>query len=307
MNLHSGCFAYPPESILCFGVYNSIMRFTHNILSNKVIRGAGVICSFVICVAAFAQPTRIPHGTLDLISENSSVAPGHDFTVGLQFKMDKGWHIYWVNPGDSGEPPHLTWQLPRGLKAGEIIWPAPRRMGPSTIINYVYDGDVLLMVPIRAGVDYSPSPSDKLEASVRFLICSDQMCVPGRAQLSLALPAKSQTNSEAVAASFAAARTHLPKAPPDNWKISGHAEKDSFVIDIQAGHAIPEGTFFPLHESEVDNAALQGVSARPTGMRLTLRKSGELTKSLANLKGVLELSDGQSYLIDVPIAPAARR
>jgi len=225
------------------------MRFTHNILWQKIARIAGVIFAFVVGAAAFAQPARVPHGTIDLISENSSVAPGHDFTVGLQFKMDKGWHIYWVNPGDSGEPPHVTWQLPRGLKAGDIVWPAPRRMGASTIINYVYDGDVLLMVPIHAGLDYSPSASDKLDASIRFLICSDQMCVPGKAHLSLALPAKSSTNAEAVAASFAAARTKLPKSPPENWKISGHVEKDLFIIDIQAGHAISQGTFFPLHES----------------------------------------------------------
>lgn len=278
--------------------------------------------SFLILVATFvlmtclllggapitAQPARIPHGTLELISDNSAITRGHEFTVGLQFKMERGWHIYWVNPGDSGEPPRVTWQFPKGLSAGEIIWPAPQRMGSSTIVNYVYGGDVLLTAPVRAGADYSASPSDKLEAAVKFLICNEQMCMPGNAQLSLAISAKSIVPPDAAtAAAFAAARARLPKPAPANWKLSGHAEKDSFVIEIQAGRPIPPGYFFPLHESEINDSAPQLAGTRPTGLRITLHKSSELTKPLANLKGVLELPDGQAYLLDVPIASVAHR
>jgi len=255
-----------------------------------------------------AQSAHIPHGTLELISENSAVSAGHDFTVGLEFKMERGWHIYWENPGDSGEPPHVTWQLPKGITAGEIKWPAPRKMGASTIVNYVYDGDVLLMAPIRVGADYSGSASDKIDAAVKFLICSDQMCMPGKAQLSLAVPAKAQSASDgATAAIFAAARARLPKPAPANWKVSGHAEKDSFTIEIQAGQPIAQGYFFPLNESQIENSAPQIAASRPTGLRLTLRKSGELTKPLANLKGVLELPSGEAYLVDVSLTPAARQ
>ncbi len=116
-----------------------------------------VVWLLLIGIATSAQPTHIPHGTLELVSDTSAISAGHEFTVGLQFKMERGWHIYWVNPGDSGEPPHVTWQLPKGLTAGDVMWPAPRKMGASTIVNYVYDGDVLLIAPIRAGVDYSAS------------------------------------------------------------------------------------------------------------------------------------------------------
>jgi DsbC/DsbD-like thiol-disulfide interchange protein len=249
-----------------------------------------------------AQSAHIPHGTLELVSDNSATTPGHDFTVGVEFKMERGWHIYWENPGDSGEPPRVTWQLPKGLTAGEIKWPAPRKMGASTIVNYVYDGNVLLMAPIRVGADYSASPSDKLEAAVKFLICSDQMCMPGKAQLALAAPAKAQSSQDsATAAIFAAARARLPKPAPANWKVSGHTEKDSFVIDIQAGQPIAQGYFFPLNESQVENSAPQIAASRPTGLRLTLRKSGELTVPVGILKGVLELPGGEAYLLNVPM------
>jgi DsbC/DsbD-like thiol-disulfide interchange protein len=257
--------------------------------------------------ATSAQSAHIPHGTLELISENSAITPGHDFTVGLEFKMERGWHIYWENPGDSGEPPHVTWQLPKGLTAGEIKWPAPRKMGASTIVNYVYDGDVLLMAPIRVGADYSASPSDKIDAAVKFLICSDQMCMPGKAQLSLDAPAKAQSVPDsATAAIFAAARSRLPKPAPANWKVSGHSEKDSFVIEIQSGQPISQGYFFPLNESQIENSAPQIAASQPTGLRLTLRKSGELTLPVGILKGVLELPGGEAYLLNVPIRLAGR-
>jgi len=265
------------------------------------------VCLWLVGTATYAQPTHIPHGTLELVSDTSSISAGHEFTVGLQFKMERGWHIYWVNPGDSGEPPHVTWQLPKGVTAGDVMWPAPQKMGASTIVNYVYDGDVLLMAPIRAGVDYSASAADKLEATVKFLICSEQMCMPGKAQLSLSLPVKApNTTVAANAPNFAAARERLPKPPPASWKFSGHAEKDSLVIEIQAGRPIPQAYFFPLHESQIENSAPQLAVSRPSGVRLTIRKSGELSKPLTNLAGVLELPGGEAYLVNVPIAPAGR-
>jgi DsbC/DsbD-like thiol-disulfide interchange protein len=44
---------------------------------------------------------------------------------------DDGWHIYWQNPGDSGEPPRIKWQLPSGVTATALEWPTPMRMTTS--------------------------------------------------------------------------------------------------------------------------------------------------------------------------------
>jgi hypothetical protein len=42
----------------------------------------------------------------------------------------------------------------------------------------------------------------------------------------------------------------------------------------------------------------------PTGFRLTLRKSDQLLKPIKRLKGVLELSTNQTYVIDVAVGDA---
>ena len=82
------------------------------------------------------------------MSSQSAVAPGQRFTVALEQDIKAHWHTYWQNPGDSGLPTRLQWQLPAGLQAGEIDWPLPKKIPIGTLANYGYEGTVLLAVPV---------------------------------------------------------------------------------------------------------------------------------------------------------------
>lgn len=269
----------------------------------------GLILCFLPVISAPALAASIPHGTVELVAENSWIAPGQSSTLGLHFKMERGWHIYWVNPGDSGEPVRIAWQLPQGVTAGDIQWPAPHKMGASTIVNYVYDGDVVLLIPMRAATSLTPTSQAKLGAMVRFLICSDQMCVPGKAQLSVELPVKSQSPATdgSVQGMFAAARTRLPRSAPANWKVSVREVKDSFVVDITAGQGIAQAYFYPLAESQIDNAAPQGFAVTRSGARITLHKSDQLVNHITRLKGVLVMDSGEAYTLDAPVVTGPGR
>ena len=249
-----------------------------------------------------AESAAIPHGTLELVAENPWIAAGHTVNLGLRFQLDKGWHIYWINPGDSGEPPRVKWQLPDGLTAGAIEWPAPQRLGKSTIIDYGYEDAVTLIVPLHAEVTTMAQGTAQLAAQVSVLVCRE-MCIPGKAQLSLTLPIKSQqpTTDARTEDLFAAARKSLPRSTPGSWRFSIIEGKDDFVLTANVGRQISEATFYPLVESQIDNAVQQKLEPVPTGFRLTLRKSDQLLKTIAHLKGVLALSAGQAYSIDVPV------
>ncbi len=72
------------------------------------------------------------------------VAPGAPLWLGLRIQHQPGWHTYWKNPGDSGLPTELAWQLPAGLDPGEIAWPVPEKIRIDTLANYGYEGAVLL-------------------------------------------------------------------------------------------------------------------------------------------------------------------
>jgi len=251
---------------------------------------------------ARASATTIPHGTVDLVAENQWISPGSQTYFGLNFHLEKGWHIYWVNPGDSGQPPRVAWHLPAGLTSGELEWPAPRRLGTSTIVDFGYDDAVMLLVPVRASPTLSANQAAQLGAELRVLVCRE-ICIPGKAQISLTLPIKSVPPEPDARTSelFAASRKSLPRPAPGSWEFHVSDLKDSFVLTAKLGGKTTRASFFPLEESQIDNSAAQKIVQTPTGFQLTLRKSDQLLHPIERLKGVLELSANQTYLIDVAV------
>jgi DsbC/DsbD-like thiol-disulfide interchange protein len=265
--------------------------------------------AWLLCAAAastaYADGTPIPHGTLELVAENQSIAAGRTIYLGLRFQLEKGWHIYWVNPGDSGEPPRLKWQLPAGVSVGEMEWPTPRRLGTQSIVDFGYEDGVMLIVPAHAEASVATQGLAQIGAEVKVLVCRE-MCIPGKAQLSLTLPVKSQSPvPDARAAGwFAAARKELPCPPSASWKISVTDAGDALVLTAKLGERVAHADFFPREEAQVKDAAPQQFAALPGGFRLTLRKSDQLLKPIARLKGVLVLQDDRGYIIDVPVSQA---
>jgi hypothetical protein len=82
-----------------------------------------------------ADSSEQPRVRIELVSEVEGVRPGTPFWVALRQTISPGWHTYWKNPGDSGEPTTLDWTLPSGTSAGEIAWPPPERIrvGPARL------------------------------------------------------------------------------------------------------------------------------------------------------------------------------
>jgi thiol:disulfide interchange protein DsbD len=131
--------------------------------------------------------------------------------LGLQIAHQPHWHTYWKNPGDSGLPTVLQWELPQGVSAGEIAWPAPQKIAIGSLANYGYEGTVLLPVPLSIGKSFRPgalgnSLDIKLHAS--WLVCKEE-CVPQEGQFVLHLPLQSATALHG--ADFAAARAAEPR------------------------------------------------------------------------------------------------
>jgi DsbC/DsbD-like thiol-disulfide interchange protein len=261
--------------------------------------------------SAFAQARATgPHTTVTLLANRSSLEAGERLWIGLQFQMEKGWHVYWVNPGDSGEPPKVQWQLPAGFRAGAIEWPAPEKLTAPSIVDYGYENEVLLMAPISAPVNLEVKGNETLSAKVDWLVCRE-MCIPAKAQLSLALPVNIRSNKPAsveaasAAALFREAHARIPLAAPAAWKVSATSEKDDFVLTVETGKREAAATFFPLAAEQINNDATQAGTPFSRGVRLKLQKSDGLLKPIAQLRGVLELGPGRAYQIAAPVHAAA--
>ena len=255
-----------------------------------------------------AAPTApVPHGTVTLVSEHASLSPQHETWFGVRFTLEPGWHTYWLNPGDSGSTPRLTWKLPAGFQAGPISWPTPQRLPVSKLMDYGYEKEVTLLVPIRGTAAAQPAASAEVSVQVSVVVCKD-LCIPGKAQLSMTLPVRAAAPAPSAAntALFAAARDRLPKPLPAGWTVRVADTKDEFVLTAETGKQPAHAFFFPQEESQIDNAAPQPVEAAGKGFRMRLKKSDELLQPVARLRGVLEL-DGTGYTVDAPVARAAAK
>ena len=74
---------------------------------------------------------------------------------------------YWRNPGDSGLPPTLDWKLPSGLDAGAMQWPPPRAIPVGPLVNYGYEGEVLLLTDIAVSTPHFRAPVPRRSGPAR--------------------------------------------------------------------------------------------------------------------------------------------
>jgi len=249
----------------------------------------------------------IPHGTVALVSEEQSIRPGQTLLLGLHFRLEPGWHIYWINPGDSGEPPRLDWHLPAGLRAGVIEWPAPKRLPIPPLVDYGYEGEVLLPVQVISTTELAVGASVTLAADMKAIVCRE-VCIPAKASLSLSLPVRAERPRELAesAALFSAVRKAMPKPTPAGWRATAKDLGDSFELTVNTGRMISQAWFAPLEPQIIENATPQKTASIKTGIRLILKKSDQLLKPVPQLRGVLVLPQS-AYMIDAPVAPAAAK
>jgi thiol:disulfide interchange protein DsbD len=270
------------------------------------VSSRGAISLLLLALAALAAPlveAQLPTAPVihvSLLSEPDSIAPGREFWVAVQFRMDKGWHIYWINPGDSGEPPRVEWRLPAGFQAGKLRWPHPERLVTKYSTDYGYAGQMLLLAPIRPPAGLAPGSKAELAGTVKWVVCRE-VCIPGKTEVTLSLPVQ-RGAAPRPSKLFEDARKRIPQPAPAHWRARARAEKSEFVLTIETGQPIAQAEFYPLQSQQIENAAPQVASAFPRGVRLRLKKSEQLLKPIASLKGVIVLPSGKSYRIDAPVA-----
>ncbi len=156
----------------------------------RLVVASTVTLAWMIAVLAapvHAAAVKTPHVSAELIAQRTAVQPGEPVRIGLRLQHIPHWHTYWRNPGDSGLPTTLKWTLPAGSTAGEIAWPAPRRLPVGPLVNYGYEGDLLLPLTYTPPARAEPGSTLSLRAKADWLVCRE-VCIPESAMLELQLP-----------------------------------------------------------------------------------------------------------------------
>lgn len=244
------------------------------------------------------------HARVELLSSRMDAVSAGDILLGVHFVLEKGWHIYWTNPGDSGQPPSFQWILPAGSTAGQIEWPRPERLQTSSaIVDYGYRDDVLLMVPLHFPAPQNTRLGEDIGVDAKWLICRE-VCLPDHAHLALSLPAV-EPDGPGNARLFAKAKALLPRPWPKRWKAMVESRRDDFVLTVATGRPIRSAEFFPLDSGQIDNAAKQRLQPAATGAKLVLKKSDLLLQPISHLRGVLVIPARGAYQVRVQVLAQA--
>ncbi len=296
--------------------------------SKRLGLGSGMGLLLVAAVAQAALPPSAvgtaapdegdPRVEAALLLDATQVKAGDAFRVGVRFRMDPGWHIYWKNPGDSGLETEVSWDTP-GSTVGPLQWPFPHtfRTPDGFITTHGYDNEVLLFAQAKAAPEATGSL--QLSAAVEALVC-EVHCIPAELVLTRSVPVGPETVRDAETfASFDAAQAEVPRPLAD----SGHAVQVALdVKQLTPGQEFtgtvtlkgPGGAPVPAVEKDFFVAErMEGVERLtltadgPGRYRLKGKASPDVPQVEPRLMGVLRLgtkASGYQWLeVGGPLAP----
>ena len=247
-----------------------------------------LLVGLVLAHPAFAQLPRENAIQPELVLESRAV-PGGETELAILMHTKPGWHGYWLNPGDAGLPMSVEWELPPGWSVGDLRYPVPSRLLVAGIVNYVYEKDYAVLTRLK--VPASQTGSLPIRAKMRWLACTDKLCVPEQGEVSLSVATGGMAKPDER---FNEWRRALPRplAAAAHFEIKG--DRIEIGVPLPDSVAIGEPYFFPADDGPIDYAAPQ-----------TFRRKGdlliaELTRRRGEpdaLSGVLALGDGRGLEI----------
>src|ERR1035437_8041914 len=247
---------------------------------------------------AASSSADAPHVRVELLVPGDNLYSSDELNdAGIYFKLEPGWHIYWKNPGDAGEPPHIQWTLPAGLTAGPMQFPAPKRLPLGPLMDFGYDDEVSFPLKLHVANSVKTGPVT-LHAKVDWLVCQDR-CIPGKAELEVQrnVYVGLYTILYSPDPLFKRSFDRIPKPLPAKFKAAFQPTSEGFRLLVETGQREVSATFFPSDQDILDNSAPQKLTPIPNSLILDLKKDANLAANPAQLRGVLELSVGRVYEI----------
>ena len=246
--------------------------------------------AIVASIAMQGAPNALELSRPSLRSSVARYEPRRPFLVGLHFRMKPGWHIYWKNPGDSGQEVRVRWSLPKGWRASQILWPLPQVLTDTGLTMYVYPGEATLLVELTPGTDRVPA---NVEAHLEWLVCKE-ICLPAKADLKLRLSGSESEKPSIYAPALKKVFRDLPERQP-RLVASATIEGKRIALDAVAPPGLATRfSFLPADTGIVQNLDHAEFEKTGDGVRLLLPKSEYFRKDASRLRGILVGEDAGS-------------
>ena len=241
---------------------------------NKTIFSILLLFSFF----GSAEIVDTGHARISLIKDHSDFVPGTSINIGLKVSMDKGWHTYWRNPGDSGGPIEIDWNLPKGFSISDIKWPLPEKIEYPPLMTYGYEDFVIYPMVLSIPADYS---DDYFEMNADILICAD-VCIPESGKISSNLL---DIESDSLIYEW------LESVPSKSLPITTSLNDNNLEIKFTFEREIKEIYFFPDENNSIDYSSKQNFYKKDDGYFLSIKLFND---EFQNVSGVLDI-DGTGY------------
>lgn len=241
---------------------------------NKTIFSILLLFSFF----GSAEIVDTGHARISLIKDHSDFVPGTSINIGLKVSMDKGWHTYWRNPGDSGGPIEIDWNLPKGFSVSDIKWPLPEKIEYPPLMTYGYEDFVIYPMVLSIPADYS---DDYFEMAADILICAD-VCIPESGKISSNLL---DIESDSLIYEW------LESIPSKSLPITTSLNDNNLEIRFTFDKEIKEIYFFPDENNSIDYSSKQNFYKKDDDYFLSIKLFND---EFQNVSGVLDI-DGTGY------------
>jgi thiol:disulfide interchange protein DsbD len=236
-------------------------------------------------IALFAIGLQEPACRVTATPVEPEARTGKPLEVAIQFEFEPGWHIYWKNPGDSGEPTSIKWTLPKGWKEVDLRFPVPHAIDMGGIVNYGYENRVTLIARLQPAPNYQGEPVN-LSGEVSYLICKTA-CVPGSRKFALSIPGD-PIDGEVWRETFRALPSKYMRT------LTSKYEGRNLVVALQEKR-VTKAYFFAEDANLVAHSSPQQLRKTDTGYELTIPLSEFATSRPKKVVGVLALtSDAES-------------
>ena len=250
-----------------------------------------------------AGPVKAQHLTAELTTAAGAIAPGGTVEAGLALTLEQKWHVYWINAGDAGEAPAITWTLPKGVTVSAMQFPIPTRLPLGPLMDFGYEDAVAFPFVISAAKGTATGPVH-LDAMVTWVVCSS-VCVPGKAHLGIDLKVDAGAPAHAVATAgvLAEAKGLLPKPLPADASMTVSGGAKEFVVTLLTSDKVEDAEIYPFDQDLIANAADQEVQQISGGIRVWVPRAADAAALPKQFHGLIRLSDEKAYEFTSPVTP----
>ena len=224
------------------------------------------------------------HAEVRLLS-NLQSQQDETFYLGIEMAMDKGWHTYWQNPGDSGGAFDVIWESPEGFIIENVSWPTPELIPYPPLMTYGYEDYVLFPFQVFRTAD---SDLGVIKATINFLICAD-ICVPESASIEIDLSTEQPSSLIGDA---------IKSVPKTVMPVSLDANTQNLNLGFAFDGTINDAYFFTDNQGDIKHSSSQKLRRLGGNNYELILEQASLTPN--QLSGILKIND--SGFIVMPTA-----